>query len=388
VLLARTLGATGYGIYAYAVSWALLLAIPATLGLPALLVREIAAYRLRGSWRSVAGLLLRADQLAGLAAATAALVVIGTTFLVPDGASPGLILALRWSAALIPLMALVRLRAAALRGLGAVVHSESVELTILPAALLGLLATAMGLGVPIDGFSAVGAHVIAAVIAVAAGTVLLRRATPEMPVRIHRCFDDHRWLRAVVPLGLLALTAGIYRIALSGAQVVTLAEAAIAALLAPRISTAHTAGDALELSRIVQRGVRATTVMTLPGGLALVIGGHWFLTNFFGADFSVGYPALAILVGAFVIRVLAGPGLLVLNMTGHDGDALRAYAGAAMLNVVLNAAFIPYFGATGAAAATMLAMTIRCVVVRHLVRVRLGFDPSVLAAWPQLPRRG
>src|SRR5258708_28615630 len=56
ILLARLLGGTGYGRYAYALAWASLLTTPALLGLDRFLVRGMAVYEVDGDWRLMKGL--------------------------------------------------------------------------------------------------------------------------------------------------------------------------------------------------------------------------------------------------------------------------------------------------------------------------------------------
>ena len=57
VFLARWMGKTEYGIYNYALTLSLLLAIPAGLGLPRTVVRFIATYRVQEQWGKLRGLL-------------------------------------------------------------------------------------------------------------------------------------------------------------------------------------------------------------------------------------------------------------------------------------------------------------------------------------------
>ena len=57
VLLARFLGAEGYGRYVVALTWANLLMIPAILGLNVFLVRGIAVYQVKEMWSLMKGLL-------------------------------------------------------------------------------------------------------------------------------------------------------------------------------------------------------------------------------------------------------------------------------------------------------------------------------------------
>ena len=57
------LGADGYGVYAYVFALLTLLLVPAELGMPVLLVREIAATESRQDWPHLRGIFLRAIQI-------------------------------------------------------------------------------------------------------------------------------------------------------------------------------------------------------------------------------------------------------------------------------------------------------------------------------------
>ena len=63
VFLARWMGKTEYGIYEYVITWSLLLAVPASLGLPRAVVRFINEYRVKQEWGLLRGLVLGSWQL-------------------------------------------------------------------------------------------------------------------------------------------------------------------------------------------------------------------------------------------------------------------------------------------------------------------------------------
>jgi O-antigen/teichoic acid export membrane protein len=64
MLLARGLGASRYGAYAYAVSWTVVLGVLGDFGLGRLLVRNIASYHARGEWALLRGQLIWAIVIA------------------------------------------------------------------------------------------------------------------------------------------------------------------------------------------------------------------------------------------------------------------------------------------------------------------------------------
>ena len=116
VVLTRTLGATGYGVYAWAMAWGTLLLVPSVLGLDRLLVRETAALGSRRAWAELRGLLLWANLTTlGLSVGLAALGCIGAWFAFGH-ADPPMFRTVVWSLLLLPLSALTKLRQGALQG--------------------------------------------------------------------------------------------------------------------------------------------------------------------------------------------------------------------------------------------------------------------------------
>ena len=57
LVLARILLAKGYGAYIYAISWVYLLSIPAMMGFPTLITRELARYKTQEDWGILRGVL-------------------------------------------------------------------------------------------------------------------------------------------------------------------------------------------------------------------------------------------------------------------------------------------------------------------------------------------
>ena len=62
ILLARILGAKGFGIYAYSMALIQLISMPIVMGFPHLIVRNVAAYHAGKDFSRLRGLLTRANQ--------------------------------------------------------------------------------------------------------------------------------------------------------------------------------------------------------------------------------------------------------------------------------------------------------------------------------------
>src|SRR5687767_1445171 len=84
VALARWMGASEYGIFAYAYSWINLLALPAGLGLSAVCVRFLAEYSALNEWPKVRGLIGRSAAITMGTGIAIALVAAAVIMLAPN----------------------------------------------------------------------------------------------------------------------------------------------------------------------------------------------------------------------------------------------------------------------------------------------------------------
>jgi O-antigen/teichoic acid export membrane protein len=111
----------------------------------------------------------------------------------------------------------------------------------------------------------------------------------------------------------------------------------------------------------------------------MILWGSPIMAAVFGADFSRGAIALAILSAAQLVNAITGPANSLLDMTGHQNDTLKATIAGVLANVTLNALLIPRWDIAGAAIATGASLILWNVLLVILVRRRLGVDATFLA---------
>lgn len=390
VLLARTLGADGYGTYVYATAWASLLAIPSMFGLDTLLTRDIASYSALGRWSLAKGLLRYAFSLgfgasllaAGCAALVAfALLAPGDPRLVP----------LLVGMALIPLLAMTRLAEAAVRGFHHLVVGQFPEYLLKPALLIGLLLLVF-LGLERRSASiAVLVNVGAAGVALLVGLWILRERIPGDVGAAHRSMEASRWLASALPLFLIGsvrvinsetdvimlgtltgpAAAGVYRVAGRGADLISFVLAAVNFAVAPTFASLHARGEVARLQQLVTRSAQFVLAFSLPVAVLLVVFGKQFM-GLFGGEFVSGAPVLIVLSVGQLLNAAAGSVGLALMMTGHERSAAAGLSVAAVVNVILNAVLIPLYGAIGAAIATATSTVIWNAILIVEVYRRLG----------------
>ena len=150
LVLARLLGAEEFGAYTYALAWALLLTVPATLGLTPLIVRNVAAYREHRNWGLLRGLLRRSNEAVALSSAVC--VGVGAVVaLVLNHDDPQLLRPLLLALALVPIIAFTSIRQSAMQGLDHIILGRVPETLLGPClfllALGGALLAEPGFGV-------------------------------------------------------------------------------------------------------------------------------------------------------------------------------------------------------------------------------------------------
>ena len=400
-MLGRLLGPQGYGEYAYVMATVAVLSPLAAVGMPSIVVREIAACRSRGDHARLKG-------------------AVAFAFIVAVGLFAGLSLvywllhrlAAAWSSASPagdhPLLTLALLLLATLAGLFSAIQQglKRVVAAQVPFAIVQPLATLLLLLLawwtwrrPIHVQDALLLAVLAGALALALAVILTRRAwrqtRPAGPSGWR--FDARRWTTAgfslavfgvlsainaqadIVLLRWLAGTeaTGIFHVATRNAHLVALLLGALIAPLGPLVAELHAQGERAALQRVVRRSIRVVFLLSLPAALAMIVAGELYL-ELFGAGFAAAHAALAILALAQLVNVGAGPVQMLLVMTGHQSRMIPAMAWSALANIVLNALLIPRFGATGAACATGFSIVLWNVALNYEVRRHLGIDAGVI----------
>ena len=395
VTLSRALGVTGYGAYAFAFAWATALSSAAVLGLSPLVVRNVAAYAVDGSWGLMRGLLRRANQtvvvsssaILAIAAVAAWLMQSETDLLYPFWL--GLLL--------VPLIALTSLRQAAMQSLGRIIAGRVPEAILAPAvvvALSVLLAVVLG-----DAFSATWAmavHVAAFAAAFGVGAYLLRRTLPAAVRSSPAKYETRRWGRSALPLfmatGIGALSAPLGTILLGimggAAEAGTYAVAARVAIftsflalaasypLMPAIARLHASGERAALQRLLSRTTQMIFALSVPVALLLIVFAKPIL-SIFGSEFGAGVDALRILVLGELLKLSAGFGGIALLMTGNESGMPKSLVFGVTVNGVLGVLLIPTWGVVGAAVATSAGVVISAFMMAYFAWRREGLVATV-----------
>ena len=401
ILFARLMGPDGFGIYSYAIAVVTLLAILTRMGLPTLVVREVARYQAKSRWGSLRGLMLRALQLIVVMSVLSMAIVVGFMALFSDSIAAVQQETLLWALVLIPSIALGACGGAALRGLGHVIQGQIAEQLLRPGLLLVLLVSTLVIAGPewVTAPTGMALHAFSAIAAILlSGFFFLRTIPSELRTTSSSFQEERRWKSSLIPLsllaGLLVITSqtdilmlglfveaediGVYRVAWQGASLVNLVLFAIGLTVEPTIARLHGLGESRSLQEIVKTSGRMAFVISLLMSAVLILFGRQLLAFVFGAAYVGSYLPMAILCAGQIALAFSGWAVLVLNMTGNERTTARFTAYAAVANVVANAVLIPLLGLPGAAIATASTMFLWKLGLAYAARQVAGINTMVM----------
>lgn len=396
VQLARGLGVEGYGIYGIAMAIISLASVPGEYGLPRLVTRDVAAAA-AGDERTKMFSVLRWADRAGLQIGLATALVLALLALALGGRSSPAATAILWGAPIVPLVALARIRGAALQGLHHIVRGQIPFLLFRPLAfailLFAMFSLLPGAGAP----QAMALNAVTAAFAVVLGHHWLksrlpaRTAEPGLPAtgRLKSALSmaladglrlGHFQLAALL-LGVLgsASAVGLFRLATSTIVVVALPITLVSMVAAPVVARLFAEGDNRRLQQLCTRSAQMMTVSVVMLTIPLVLWGEQLISFVFGADYAPAAPALLILAAGQVVTAAFGLNAGLLTMTGHEHRVTRAMLWGLLVGVALTVTLVPVWAEVGGSAATVGSLLVWNVLTWLDARRLVGIQTSIFA---------
>jgi len=403
ILLARWLGKDGIGTYNYVANWIGVLSIPVMFGLDRLVVREVAVYSNKKNWGLLRGFLrwsIVQPVINSLIIIVPSIFIIH--FFVPDN-EYHLRATFFIGLALIPLGTLLTIKQATLRGLHKILTGQVFEMFVMPMLFILFFVLLYFFGRDIfSPASIMAANVLTVIICLLAVIFVVKKyiggetkkAAPEYNLKL--------WCAAAFPFVFVSVMrvinmrtdvlmlgyfknmgdVGIYTIAARGSQFLTLFSMALNIILSPTIAKYHSEGNLHQLQPVFTKTVRAVSIFALIMFVIIIFFGQWYL-RLNGKEFMVGKPVLVILSFGTFFNVCMGLVGTTLNMTGNQKITAIAVAISAVINIILNALFIPKWGIEGAAAATMISTLVWNAILVYQVRKRLKLDTTLFGRPPR-----
>lgn len=399
LLLARILGADGYGSYIYALALINFLQIPTMLGLNPLITREIAVYKTQEQWGLAKGIIRWANLniflLSFITAIIASLIIWHFQAYFKVNNITVILVALIG----LPLINLLKIKESQLHAIGHIVKAQLPEVIIRPVVIIAFLSTLYLLfKQQFNATWAMGIYVLATGICFVVISLIIYRFVPQNIATATPEYRQKVWFYEALPmlfissmylinnqtdtlmLGVLTNSAsvGIYSIANRGANLMNFVLSVFNVSLAPTLASLHAAGEKQKLQKLVKKSANLVLLSSLPIAIILIVFGKWFL-GMFGQEFVQGHTVLNILCIGKLINASTGAVALLLNMTGYQKYTFIGVAVSAILNVILNASLIPQWGAEGAATATAISTIVWNILLVVFVHQRLKINMNPLS---------
>jgi len=307
VLLARVLGPSEYGVYAYVLSLVSFLSVPSQFGLPQLVVRETAKGIAQKDLSHVKGVWRWSNKFVafvsiGLVFLTGAFIFIFKNKLELDNIN-----VLFWGLLLVPFIALGNIYGASIRGLGSVIVGQIPASVFRPLAFVILILLTFWINsgtttadiAMLDYFSA-------SVLAYFFGLFLLNRVSPQGIKEVSPRFENRLWLISAIPLAfnggmrlinrqaaillqgffLNDADIGVFRVAMRISNLALFGQQAINVVLAPRFASLFVKKSLSRLQSLVTRGSQIGFLINLMITTIFIFMGKPFLRLVFWRTLS------------------------------------------------------------------------------------------------------
>jgi O-antigen/teichoic acid export membrane protein len=396
LILARSLGSEGLGVYALTITWLGILGLLAKLGFPQILVRDVSIYSSQSEWSLLKGLIQRAYQISiFLSFALATLTAIGVYIWVENSQTKLCILT---ALTALPFSSVGVLNQSIMTGLNKVVRGQLPENLIAPLLMVSVtLGSYLLLLDTLKPEIVVSYHVVIAMIASIVGGYQLNRNLPREIVAVKPQYKTFQWARNSLPfmafgalyilnsqtdilmLGTMANTksVGLYVIASRIASLITLILVVSNISLGPTVASLHASGKKNDVKKIIKITSRSTFSLSCVIAVLIILFSNRLLL-LFGSDFLDSKNILLILILGQLANSFSGSVGLLLNMTGNEKLSLAIFLASALVNVGLNFYLIPVFDSQGAAIATTTSMCIWNFLGVMSVIKRLGINPTAV----------
>lgn len=394
IIIARVLGAEGFGLYTLAITTAILLASLSRLGLSEGIIHFLPPAIRNRDQSQISGILKFSLSLPVIIALVLALLLYGLSDLLADllfhDVNAGL--GLRWVSIAIPLMAFGRVIMASLRGFKLMryeVYAESIAFS-LTRLVFTLLLVQIGWDLP----GALAAYAISWIITDILLIIFLNRTYSikyifgeakfnirkmlsfSAPVCLTQVISQLRGTFELFFLGMISTLAavGVYSAAVRIQMVGIMFLAAADMVSKPIISDIFHRGDLVQLGSLYKTLTRWSFLFIIPFFITIILFAEPIMA-IFGEEFSSGALVLIIVSIGTLINASTGICSAMIVMTGHSRISLINSLIVISLSVILNLLLIPLWGIIGAAVAAALSMAIISII--RLIEVH-----NLLGLWP------
>lgn len=387
VLLARTLGVEGYGIYVWTFAIMRLLMVVAEAGVPTLLLREVAANCGQKKWREFKGVFLYAVRWVVFVSVCVSATGISILFFFEKNTTHEFFLTLLLMLLLLPVAALLKTLLHAMQGLQHVITALTFDMVLRPLLILLIVITGALISESYwQPYFAIAAQLLGVLVILLLVISKLRSFWPKQSFQHAPIFQRRKWFRNTLPFILIGGAGvlnnqtdilmlgwiqspeevGIYRVAAQGGLFVSFILKAAQSVLGPTFADLYAKDDQVGLRQLFRKATFWITLTTLPLCLLFIIFGDFLINLIFGEAYIKAYWPLVILAVGYLLNISFGPVGQLLQMSGKEAETAWVLWLTVVLNIVLNMLLIPAYGVSGAAFATSISIVTYHAVLRYI----------------------
>jgi len=397
MILARWLGVSGYGVYAFAMAFLSLVQIPAKWGQPSLLLRELATSGIGPGGFNPAHVQKVAVKVAlavCLGFSVLAVPVIAYSYRDESALRSALYLALL----LLPATVILEIACYGLKGFRYLLSSAwfatlTPNLILLAAMALvffcHLLAPDPNAVLSVRLLATLGTTAVAwwmLIVATrrqrsdaSAGPRMIQMFQQGFPFMLLAGSSVLMSRADIFLLGLFAKPAevGIYNVAFQASLFVSFGLQTANLITTQEYATLQAENKMERLESFAIKTSRINMLIGLAALVPMIFFAGPLIRILFGNDFSGAYSLLIIqAVGRGISLIFGEPGF-ILNMGGYEKTTVRIFGATALLNVVLCFIAIPLAGATGAALASSFSLIMWRALAWAAVKSKVGISCAI-----------
>ncbi|MBL4648750.1 MAG: oligosaccharide flippase family protein [Aureispira sp.] len=398
LFIARVTGDTGFGIYTTVFTWISIVSVGATLGLDDLVLKKLPIHKENKSASKIRGILSWSNWLGlsfGLLCAIVLLLLANFSGIETLNRYADYFF---WAAWVIPLLVLMHINQAALRGLHLFGWGQFAEKFVQPFSFFFLLLLFYGIqNYELTDEYAILARTISFLITAIVALFLLFKFTSDYK-KEKASYEIKYWWGScryfaitsllyivntridIIFLSLYQIPEaeiGYYNAALKLSDMALIPFAVLYTVTAPMFSSLYAKNKMEELQIFFTKTTRLACLIITIILLFLAFGGEWVL-GLFGENFKAGYSILLILCVTKFVHVFVGPVNYLLMMVNLEKEAAWVLLASVLLTMGLHTIWIPLYGIEGAGYATLIGLLLFEFLVSWLAYKKAGIVPTVL----------
>ena len=396
ILLARVLGVSEFGSYAFCMTIVAFVSVFIQIGLPTYLVREISIQNIAKDWTAIFWLYKKSLSIVAKLSIILLTVVIAIWILAPKniqieyykGHAYSLIFL---SLILAPLFALNRIHESTLQGLGRVFNAQLSEKIYLPSMLI-LVTYLTSAILTLTSQTDVLLHAGVLLLVLGINLWFVKSAKPQhlsiadskkqnkfpysnlRPFFLISIINLINSQTDILMLGLISSPeqVAVYKIAFTWAAFCTFFMTAIDAVIFPKVAGLFGQRKLIELEALLRSTSKLSFVFACTVFAFLFVFGENLIIFLYGKNFLPAYPLMLILGLGQLINAFVGSVHGVLNLTHNERCTLKGGVVSAILNIILNVVRVSKFGALGAAVSSAFTLVFLNIMLLFILKNKTG----------------